>query len=308
MTPETEQQHTETPTYAGDADGLHAAADELLRKRSAETEAVEGPGDMSADQGAVDLDSAIKLSDAAQEVTKWREQREKEREAFNRAVLGEQLTAQELAWQQQVEEAEAAADQLEEKVGKEELALAKREATEERGSPTPQAAPLNVVDVHLNQQVAAHHEAARQQLVATLAASYPELQDWNSLNNLRSTDPARYVEVSTALANAETGWRFMTRPYRRKPPKPAAHTKPTGRATRKTSILRASRHWAAKKDLATRPRPKTIPQVQRPGARGATVSEGEQRESNLERRLDKSGSVRDATRLLIARRAASNRR
>jgi hypothetical protein len=76
-------------------------------------------------------------------------------------------------------------------------------------------------------------------------------------------------------------------------------------AAAQETLLKAARYDMAKKSLATRPRSKNVPKVQRPGVRGDV--EPRSRFADLEQRFERSGSARDAGRLIAARREAARR-
>jgi hypothetical protein len=74
------------------------------------------------------------------------------------------------------------------------------------------------------------------------------------------------------------------------------------------SVLAMWRQWEAKRAIkAGRQKPKP-PQVIRPGSRVDAPTHQEAALHNALRKLEDTGSVRDATRALIARRAAARRR
>src|SRR6185369_10010846 len=75
-------------------------------------------------------------------------------------------------------------------------------------------------------------------------------------------------------------------------------------AAKHEALLELARYHLAKKNLANRPK-KAAPPVQKPGARGAV--EPRSRFADLEDRFARTGSARDAGRLIAARRSAARR-
>jgi hypothetical protein len=60
-------------SFGSDSDGIRAAADELLRKRGAETEATEGAGDLREDREGVREDEVLTLNQGVRELQSYRE-------------------------------------------------------------------------------------------------------------------------------------------------------------------------------------------------------------------------------------------
>ena len=74
-------------SFSGDADGLRAAADEILKKRG-ENEAVDGPGNQAEDRPGVKPDEAISLKAGADELLKYRDEKKAQLQKFENAVYG----------------------------------------------------------------------------------------------------------------------------------------------------------------------------------------------------------------------------
>lgn len=322
---------------------------------------------------------AIKLTDAAKEVTAWREKRAREVAEFNRAVLGEAAPADDktaaesepLSFEAQYAQASAALSELESKLGitsKQDRALAEaqsRLAELETLVSQQEAAAATPTPVS-EQQIAGHVEAqvgaARAHVINEILSKFPEAADQEWLNQVRTSDPARYAEITRAYAEGEQALQLIGKSatldalkyqsaqqaqfnqaaaqhdaafssahpelsdpkirqaifenayaYLREAEKMSDEEIRDGyyrtgelRSYRaQERILRASRAWAAQR-RAPAPRRSEAPKVMRPGAGEMTPTPD--RHVDLEKRLNKSGSVRDATRLLLAKRAAARRR
>jgi len=68
-------------------------------------------------------------------------------------------------------------------------------------------------------------------------------------------------------------------------------------------LLNATRQYLAQKGVSTRPRP-SVPKVQRPGAAGTRATASEVRIAELSERLNATGNLRDAAKLVATRRSA----
>jgi hypothetical protein len=353
-----------------------------LKKRGDANEEITGPGDLADDQAAVDLAKALKPSEAAKELTKWRDKRDAERDAFNRAVLGEAAPADDetsaddaepLSFEDQYAKAKTALSELEGELGitserDQALADAKAKLADlEKLVESQQQAAASTPATVTEQQIAGHVEqqvgAARAQLVNSILERFPEAADQQWLNDVRTSDPARYAEITQAYIEAERilqtvgksaamdalqyqsaqQAQFHRTAAQHDQAFAEAHPEMANAKVRQAifenayaylreaekmsdeeirdgyfrtgelrsyraqeRILRASRAWAAQRRAPAPRRATPKHQPMRPGSAGE-ISQAPNRNSDLETRLERSGSVRDAARLLIARRAARRR-
>jgi hypothetical protein len=362
MTEQTTQQAPEPSpareSFSGDSDGIRAAADELIKRRGAETEATEGPGDMSEDRAGVQPDEAISLRAAAKELSDYRQDKQVAREKFEQAVYGE-------AGEEQSARPEGTQDLAQQIAGNIQQFETSPPPVQPAVQQSPAPAPLAHVEQQLAQYIEGQTATARQQIVNAIVEQYPEVQDQERLNELRTTWPQRYQEIAAAYAAGEqqlamvqksaqldvvryangamqqfNQWAqeqdaaFASRHPELNDPKVKAEvvrgtidylksigmtdqqiadgylhgTGPVNlrHAAAQETLLRAARADMAKKNLANRPR-KAAPRVVRPGSAGE-ITQVPDKHTTLERRLDNSGSIRDAARLVSARRADARRR
>src|SRR5262245_28433127 len=133
--PSTEQ----PPVYSGDSEGVHAAAEEIRRKRGDE-----GVADVAIGNGADDVqgpaadEPSLRLSDAAKQVVDWRAERAAAREKFERAVFGEQASDEEAARLDGIPNAQDLAQQI----AQHDSAAAQQQAQVQQQAPAPEPAPL----------------------------------------------------------------------------------------------------------------------------------------------------------------------
>jgi hypothetical protein len=380
VTVETEtapQAQADDHAFTSDAEGLRAAADEVIKKRSAETDEITGPGNQSEDRGAVDPKEAIKLSEGKKALLDWRKEREAKRAAFEAAVFGEQSEEAQPAEgedgeppsvEQQYQRARDALTQLEGELGitkeRDQTAEAKTRLAELEQVVQQQAAAhaLAPIETQLQQHIQARTAQATQHMLQRVLEIFPEASDPQVVSQLHRTDPARFAALveacqqadaeiakATTVAQAEAvtaahahqqQWAYFAHAedqvFNSRHPELAANPQakqavaqgaidylrslgmsdgeiqtawnsPQLRSAKAQEVLlEATRAWLAKKNLANRPR-KEAPRLQRPGAAGE-VAHRPDPHIELSKRLDRSGSVRDAARLLVRRRQAARRR